>query len=142
MPNKTLVTVEAAVEAPIATAWDCWTKPEHIMQWNNASDDWHTPSATIDLQEGGTFTSRMEAKDGSVGFDFRGTFTKVEPEKKLEYTMEDGRTVSIIFEEKQGTTHIAETFVAEDENPVEMQREGWQAILNNFKKYTASQAKS
>jgi uncharacterized protein YndB with AHSA1/START domain len=108
------------------------------MQWNNASDDWHTPSATSDLKEGGKFTSRMEAKDGSFGFDFGGTFTKVVPQKNLEYVIGDGRKVSVKFEEQDGKILITETFEAEGQNPIEMQQQGWQAILDNFKKYTES----
>lgn len=105
------------------------------MQWNNASDDWHTPSATMDLREGGTFTARMEAKDKSFGFDFGGTFTKVVQQKTIEYTMGDGRKVSVNFKEQDGSTHVVETFDAESENSIEMQQQGWQAILNNFKKH-------
>ncbi len=108
------------------------------MKWNSASDDWHTPRAESDLHEGGTFSSRMEAKDGSTGFDFGGTYTKVVPNKQLAYVMSDGRKVSIDFVEQDGKTHITETFDAETENPIDMQRDGWQSILNNFKKYTES----
>lgn len=139
MSEKTLVTIETTVDAPVQKVWDAWTEPEHIMQWNAASDDWHTPSATNDLREGGTFTSRMEAKDGSMGFDFGGTYTKVIEHKQIDYTMSDGRTVSVMFDEHDGHTHITETFVAETENSVEMQRAGWQSILDNFKKYTEAQ---
>lgn len=141
MPNTTPITVQTTVNAPLAATWDMWTAPKHIMQWNSASPDWHTPSATSDLREGGIFSCRMEAKDGSVGFDFGGTFTKVIPEKTLAYTMSDGRTVSVTFEEKDGAVHITETFDAETENPVEMQREGWQSILDNFKKYAEAHSK-
>lgn len=135
MSKKTRITVETTVQTSADTIWNYWTKPEHIMQWNSASDDWHTPRATVDLKEGGTFSIRMEAKDGSAGFDFNGTFTKVIPQKQIEYTMEDGRTVSIQFEDCNGSTHIKETFEAEEENPTEMQRQGWQAILDHFKTY-------
>jgi uncharacterized protein YndB with AHSA1/START domain len=136
MAAKTPIIVDVTVEAPVEKVWECWTEPKHIMQWNTASDDWHTPRATTDLKEGGTFTARMEAKDGSTGFDFQGTFKKVVPHKKLEYVMEDGRMVSITFEGQGVKTRLTETFDAEGENPVEMQRQGWQSILNNFKKYT------
>ncbi|MDB4978131.1 MAG: polyketide cyclase [Candidatus Peribacteria bacterium] len=133
MSDPTLITVEVVVHAPVAKVWQHWTEPEHIMKWNNASDDWHTPSATNDLREGGTFNCRMEAKDGSMGFDFGGTYTKVVPHKQIEYTIGDGRKVAVSFEEKGEETHVVENFEAETMNSVEMQRGGWQAILNNFK---------
>lgn len=139
MAEKNIITVQTTVDAPLETVWSCWTQPEHIMQWNNASDDWHTPRATMDLREGGAFVSRMEAKDGSAGFDFNGVFTKVVPHRQIDYTIEGGRTVSITFEEKNGAVLVTETFEAEDENPVEMQRAGWQSILDNFKKHAESQ---
>lgn len=139
MPKKSRITVETTVQAPIGTVWDCWVQPEHIVQWNAASPDWHTPRATMDLRDGGEFTCRMEAKDGSAGFDFRGTFTSVVPGKKIAYTIEDGRTVSVIFEDLGGKTRVTETFEAENENPVEMQQQGWQAILDNFKKHAEAQ---
>ncbi len=138
MTNLTPITVETTVDAPIEIVWDCWTEPEHIMQWNSASDDWHTPKATNDLREGGTFTSRMEARDGSVGFDFGGTYTKVEEFAEIAYSMSDGRKVNIAFDGHDGHTHITETFDPETENPLEMQRAGWQAIMDNFKKYVES----
>lgn len=137
----TKVTVETTINAPAAKVWDCWNKPEHVTKWNAASPDWHCPSATSDLREGGMFTARMEAKDGSMGFDFGGTYTKVVPAKALSYTMGDGRMVDVTFEEKAGKTRIMETFDAETQNPVEMQRQGWQSILNNFKAYAESVAK-
>lgn len=135
MPNAPLITVETTVQAPVEKAWHCWTTPECIMQWNAASDDWHTPRSTVDLREGGKMVSRMEARDGSAGFDFEVTFTKVVPQRLLEYAMGDERTVSVAFEDRDGATHVTETFVAETENPVEMQKQGWQAILENFKKH-------
>jgi uncharacterized protein YndB with AHSA1/START domain len=134
----TKITVETTVDAPIETVWNCWTEPDCIMQWNSASDDWHTPSATNDLREGGEFTARMEAKDGSVGFDFGGTYTQVIDQRQIDYTMDDGRTVSITFDSHGGHTHITETFDAETENSVEMQQAGWQSILDNFKKHVES----
>ena len=140
MPDTTLITVETTVSATVGKVWEFWTSPEHIMKWNNASEDWHTPSASSDLREGGTFMARMEAKDGSAGFDFGGTFTKVVPEKLLGYEMSDGRKVSVSFTEKDGVTHISETFDAEHENPEEMQRQGWQSILDNFKKHAEANA--
>lgn len=135
MTQSTRITVEADVAVPVQTAWTLWTSPAHIIRWNAASADWHTPRATMDLREGGTFSSRMEAKDGSTGFDFEGTFTAVIPQQRLAYVMDDGRTVSVEFEERDGSTHITETFDAEEENSVAMQRQGWQAILDNFKRY-------
>jgi|GEM_PF-475135 len=140
MADRSLITIETTVEASPEKVWRSWTEPEHIMKWNNASDDWHTTRSTNDVREGGMFTSRMEAKDGSAGFDFAGTYTEVTPLKSLAYTMEDGRAVSVTFEDRSGKTHISETFAAELENPLEMQRLGWLAILDNFKKYTQSLA--
>jgi uncharacterized protein YndB with AHSA1/START domain len=140
MPDKTRVTIETVVKAPVETVWECWNKPEHITKWNTAQDDWHSPRAMVDLREGGTFTARMEAKDGSAGFDFGGTYTKVAPHERIEYVMGDGRAVSVTFAEQGGETRIVETFDAESENSVEMQRGGWQSILDNFKTYAESQA--
>lgn len=133
--STTKVTVEATVNAPIEKVWQFWSGPEHITQWNFAADSWQCPSATNDLREGGNFTSRMEAKDGSFGFDFGGVYTKVEEHKAIEYAMSDGRTVQIYFYPENNTTRVVETFDAENVNDIEMQRGGWQAILNNFKKY-------
>jgi uncharacterized protein YndB with AHSA1/START domain len=130
------ITVQSVIQAPIERVWECWTEPVHITKWNQASEDWHTPRATNDLREGEKFTARMEAKDGSMGFDFGGTYTKVIPQKHIAYTMDgDGRTVTVDFEERGDSVYITETFDAENENPIDMQRDGWQAILNNFKKY-------
>ena len=134
-PAKTTITVETIINAPIEKVWECWTKPEHIVQWNNASDDWYTPTATNDLRVGGTFHARMEAKDGSVGFDFIGTYEAVQHHEYIEYALADGRNVSINFTADGDSTRIVEKFGAEDTNPVEMQQAGWQAILDNFKKH-------
>jgi uncharacterized protein YndB with AHSA1/START domain len=139
MTSPTRITVETTVNVPVEAAWNAWNDPEAIKQWCSGSPDWHTPRATVDLREGGTFSSRMEAKDGSMGFDFGGTYTKVIPHQQIEYTMEDGRKVEITFEDQGGTTHIVETFDAEGKNPVEMQRAGWQTIMDNFKTYTEAQ---
>jgi len=139
MTNSTPITVETTVHAPIATVWQCWTEPEHIIKWNNASDDWHTPSATNDLREGGSFTSRMEAKDGSFGFDFGGTYSKVIEHKEIAYAMGDSRKVRVTFDSHGDHTHITETFDPESQNSPEMQKQGWQSILDNFKKYTEAQ---
>lgn len=129
------ITVSTTISAPVRKVWDLFTKPEHIVKWNNASDDWHTTRAENDLRVGGKFGSRMEAKDGSVGFDFGGVYESVEEHSSYSYVMSDGRQVLVTFEEADGSTTVTETFDAETENPVEMQREGWQAILNNFKRY-------
>lgn len=133
--NKTSITVEAKVNAAIEKVWKLWTMPEHITKWNNASDDWHTTKAENDLRPGGKFTSRMEAKDKSVGFDFGGTYDQVVPNKHISYTLEDDRKVKIDFISNGNETKVVETFEAETENKVELQKSGWQAILNNFKKY-------
>lgn len=133
--QKPQITVETSIAAPVELVWRLWTSPEHIVNWNNASDDWHTPSAENDLSVGGRFTSTMAARDGSVSFDFGGTYTAVEDLKYLAYTIDDERNVSISFEETDGYTHVKETFEAEGTHPVEMQQAGWQAILDNFKRY-------
>jgi uncharacterized protein YndB with AHSA1/START domain len=135
---KKKITVSASVKAPINTVWRHWTTPEDIIQWNNASDDWHTPTATNDLKTGGKFFYRMEAKDGSSGFDFSGVYDKIKAHESISYTMDDGRKVVINFTGNGAETRIMETFEAENQNPIELQRDGWQAILNNFKKYTES----
>ena len=136
--QRTQVTIDTTINANVETVWQCWTSPEHITQWNNASDDWHTPRATNDLRVGGKFNSRMEAKDGSEGFDFEGVYTQVELHHFFAYEMSDGRKVSVTFDGHGDHTHVTETFDAEDTNPVEMQRQGWQAILDNFRKYVES----
>ncbi len=138
MADTKLITVTTLVNASPHHAWDFWTKPEHIVQWNHASADWHTKHASVELKQGGKFLSRMEAKDGSVGFDFVGTFTKIVRGELLEYVLEDNRKVSVRFAEQDGAVIVTETFETETKNPVEMQRDGWQAILNNFKKYAES----
>ena len=132
---KTKISVEVTVNVPIYQVWDMWTSPEHIIKWNNASDDWHTPFAENDLQKGGKFKSRMEAKDKSFGFDFEGIYDEVKINQLIEYTIADGRKVRIVFTDLGDETKIVETFEAEEENSIDLQREGWQSILNNFKKY-------
>jgi uncharacterized protein YndB with AHSA1/START domain len=132
------ITVTADVAAPIEKVWKTWTEPEHIKQWCAASDDWHVPTATNDARTGGKFMTRMEAKDGSFGFDFEGVYSDVENHKRIAYDMADGRKVSIVFESNGEHTKITETFDPESQNPLEMQRGGWQAILDNFKKHTES----
>ena len=133
-----LITIHTTIDAPVAVVWKKWTHPEDIMRWNNASPDWHTPRAENDLRPGGTFLSRMEAKDGSMGFDFGGTYTRVVKHERIDYTIADGRTVSIVFTPENGKTRVTETFEAERVNDPELQRGGWQAILDNFRKYAES----
>jgi uncharacterized protein YndB with AHSA1/START domain len=130
------ITVSATVNVPVEKAWQVWNEPQHITQWATASPEWHTPRAENDLRTGGSFANRMEAKDGSFGFDFGGTYDEVDEHKTIRYTMGDGRKVSIGFEGNGNQTTITETFDLESQNPVEMQQQGWQAIMDNFKKYT------
>jgi len=134
------ITIEATVKAPLVTVWESWTTPADIMAWNAASDDWHTTASTVDLREGGAFSSRMEAKDGSFGFDFHGTYTRVEPMTLIEAMMLDDRALLVEFSQVDGGVLVRETFDAEDQNPIEMQRAGWQAILDNFKRHTEAKA--
>lgn len=129
------ITVETVVKAKLSKVWDAWNNPADIKQWNAASDDWHTPRSTVDLREGGKFLSRMEARDGSEGFDFEGTYTRIVPHKTIEYRMSDGREVTIEFAERPGGVLVKETFDAETENSPELQRQGWQAILDNFARH-------
>lgn len=133
---KTFITVTATVNAPVEKVWNTWSTPEHIMKWSNASPDWHTPKAENDLRTGGQFSSRMEAKDGSFGFDFGGVYDEVIEHQLIAYTIGDGRTVKITFTSNGNQTTITETFEAESTNPADMQKGGWQAILDNFKAYT------
>jgi uncharacterized protein YndB with AHSA1/START domain len=134
--GKKIITVENTIHAPVAKVWEYWTKPEHITKWNNASDDWHTPRAENDLRPGGSFVSRMEAKDGSMGFDFGGVYDAVRTHEYIEYTIGDGRKVKIAFSTQGNKTNVVESFEAETINSLELQKGGWQAILDNFKKYT------
>lgn len=133
--TKTNITVEATVNATIEKVWEMWNNPKHITQWCAASDDWHAPFAENNFVVGGKSKTRMEAKDGSFGFDFGWTYTKIKGLQAIEYTMDDERKASVKFETKGDGVQITQTFEAEDTNPIEMQRGGWQAILNNFKKY-------
>lgn len=133
-----MITVSTIVQVPIEKAWEIWTTPQHITKWNHASDDWHTPHAEVDLQTGGHFLSRMESKDGAHGFDFRGMFTEVIPHEKIAYVMEDGREVSISFSSGETGTTVTESFTPENENTIELQQQGWQAIIDNYKKYAES----
>ncbi len=126
------------VDAPIEKAWEAYTDPKHIVKWNHASDDWQCPHAENDLRVGGRFSSRMESKNGDEGFDFGGTYTEVEPKKAIAFTMSEGKTVRaarVEFEEVFESTSVKVSFDPENQNPIKMQREGWQSILNNFKDY-------
>ena len=131
------ITVETNVAAPIETVWEAYTTPEDIKQWNAASDDWHTTAASVDLREGGTFSSRMEAKDGSMGFDFAGTYTKIIKHKLIEYSF-GGRTAQVVFTPEPTGVGVRVTFDSDTTHSTEQQRDGWQAILNNFARYTES----
>jgi uncharacterized protein YndB with AHSA1/START domain len=134
--NTTSITIETTVHAPIEKVWAYWTDPQHVKRWNNASDDWHTTRAENDLQVGGSFSFRMEAKDGSFGFDFGGVYDSVKPNEYIQYTLGDGRKVKTNFITQPNAIKVVESFEAETTNSIEMQRAGWQAILDNFKKYT------
>jgi uncharacterized protein YndB with AHSA1/START domain len=129
------ITVETLVRANLQSVWETWNNPDDIKQWNAASDDWHTSRSTVDLREGGKFSSRMEARDGSEGFDFEGSYTRVVPQRLIEYRMTDGREVKVQFSEIAEGVLVRETFEAETENDPEVQRKGWQAILNNFARH-------
>lgn len=132
------ITVESLINAPVATVWKAYNTPDDILHWNAASPDWHTTKSTVDLRVGGEFSSRMEAKDGSFGFDFAGTYTKVIPHEVIEYAFGD-RTCLVEFLAAQSGVTVRVSFDPETQNPVEMQRQGWQAILSNFKTYVESQ---
>ena len=136
METKTAITVESTIDAPIEKVWSFWAEPQHIMQWCNASDEWHAPYAENDLRKDGKFKTTMAAKDGSMSFDFEGVYTNVQPNSAIAYAMSDGREVKILFSAVGTQTRVVETFDPEGQNPIEMQRAGWQAILDNFKKYT------
>ncbi len=138
MTQLTKITVEATADAPVAKVWKAWNTPSDIIQWNTPDPSWHTPSSENDLRVGGKFKNRMEAKDGSFGFDFEGIYDTVEPHQEITYTMGDGRQATTVFIEQDGKTHIATTFDPETENEPEFQKQGWQSILNNFIKYVES----
>lgn len=130
--------VQTTISEGINKVWDYYTNPEHIMKWNFASDDWYCPYASNDLRVGGKYSVRMEAKDGSFGFDFEAVYDEVDPNKQIDYTMPDGRRAKVTFYELNHRTTVKVNFDPETENSVEIQRGGWQAILDNFKKYTES----
>lgn len=135
MTNERIV-IDAKISANVSKVWDYYNTPERITQWNQASPDWCCPSAEIDLRVGGKMKSRMEAKDRSFGFDFEATYDEINEGKNIAYTIADGRKVNIIFEDLGDETNVTVDFEAEGENPIEMQRDGWQAILDSFKSYT------
>lgn len=134
--EKKVITINATVNAPVEKVWECWTTPEHIMQWNQASPDWHCPASSVDLKVGGKFSSTMAAKDGSFSFDFWGTYNDILENELVMATLGDGRMWKTTFASNGDVTEVVESFEAESQNPVEMQQAGWQAILNSFKQYT------
>jgi uncharacterized protein YndB with AHSA1/START domain len=136
MEQSNVITIEAVINASPAQVWEYWTSPKHIVNWNFAHESWCAPAAAIDLTVGGKFNYRMEACDGSAGFDFEGIFDEVIENQKLAYTLLDDRKVEIIFSVMGNQTKIMESFEAENVNPIDMQRFGWQSILDNFKNYT------
>jgi uncharacterized protein YndB with AHSA1/START domain len=136
--NKNPITVEVVVQAPMSKVWAYWNQPEHIMQWAFASDDWEAPAAENDLRTGGKFSTTMAAKDKSQSFDLIGSYTAVKEEELIEYDMADGRHVKVVFSQVEEGVKITETFDPENENAEELQKNGWQAILNNFKKHVES----
>ena len=133
--GRNFITVQTTVNVSLETAWDAWTRPDAIIHWNFASDEWHAPSARNDLRNGGVFSWRMEAKDGSMGFDFSGVYDQVVLHTSIGITLDDGRKVTLEFSSNGSETTLVEIFEAETENPLELQQLGWQAILNNYKKY-------
>lgn len=134
-----IITVETEIEVPIENVWECWTNPKHITNWNFANNEWYCPFAKNDLKPGGEFLWRMEAKDGSVGFDFTGTYEQIEDRKSISYKMTDGRKVEINFLSKHNIVKMTESFEAEGTHTDEQQRLGWQAILENFKIYVEAE---
>ncbi|TGK06490.1 activator of HSP90 ATPase [Leptospira fletcheri] len=134
--NSKQIIVQSAIAAEIQKVWDYYTDPKHITKWNFASDDWQCPWAKNDMRPGGKYSARMEAKDGSFGFEFEATYDAITPQKNFSYTMADGRKAIVNFENKDHKTLVTVSFDPETENPVEMQKGGWQAILDNFRKYT------
>lgn len=139
--NMTKITVDALIYADIGCVWKFYTQPEHITKWNFASEDWHCPKVQNDLKPGGIYIARMEAKDGSFGFDFKAVYDEILPLKKIIYTMEDDRKVITTFENLENQTKITTLFDAENQNTIDIQKKGWQAILNNFKRYVEDHKK-
>ncbi|MEC3881636.1 SRPBCC family protein [Parapedobacter sp. 10938] len=138
MARATRITVEATADAPVAKVWEAWNTPADITQWNTPDPSWHSPTSENDLRVGGRFKNRMEAKDGSFGFDFEGVYDRVDEHAAIAYTMPDGRKATTLFAARDGKTDITTTFDAETENDPEFQKQGWQAILDNFVKYVES----
>lgn len=138
MTSQNVITVDTRIKAGIEKVWECWTQPDHITKWNFASEDWCCPRAQNQLRIGGLLTSRMEARDGSMGFDFTGIYTQIDPNSLIEFQIEDGRVVTIQFDGQDDKTILTETFEAENSNPLEMQKAGWQSILDNFRKHVES----
>jgi uncharacterized protein YndB with AHSA1/START domain len=134
--EKTKIVVQTTIKAEIEKVWEFWTSPEHITKWNAANDEWHTPHAENDMRVGGKFLSRMESKDGSMGFDFEGVYETVKPRELIEYILGDSRKVKIEFISSENVTKVIETFETESVYSIELQQAGWQAILDNFKKYS------
>ncbi|WP_159639817.1 SRPBCC family protein [Erysipelothrix anatis] len=130
------ISITTRVNQPIDLVWEVWNDPQHIKKWNQASEDWHTVHASNNLTVGGQLLSRMEAKDGSMGFDFGGTYTAVEPLSRIDYVLDDGREVSVVFSENYDSTTVTQTFDPEATNPIAFQQAGWQAILDSFAHYT------
>lgn len=138
MTEQKTITVEATINAPVEKVWQAWNSPADIVKWNTPDPSWHCPSSENDLRVDGTFKNRMEAKDGSFGFDFEGTYNKVDLNREITYTMPDGRKVGTLFAEKDGKTIVTTTFDPETQNAPEFQKQGWQAILDNFVQYVES----
>ena len=139
MDTAKIITVETTVDAPVEKVWKYWSEPQHITKWNQASDDWHCPTAENDLRTGGKFSSTMAAKDGSFSFEFGGEYTEVIPGKYIAYQMGDGRKVEVVFTPEDNKTHIRESFEPENTHPADFQQKGWKLILDNFRKYTEEQ---
>ncbi len=140
--STSTITIDSTISANTEKVWNYWTEPDHITKWNFASDDWCCPSAENDMTIGGTYKARMEAKDGSFGFDFEAVYDEIIEHKKIVYTIADGRKVTTTFEKLDDLTKLTTTFETESENPIEMQRDGWQAILDNFKRYSEKNIES
>ncbi|MEJ5995148.1 SRPBCC family protein [Pedobacter sp. Du54] len=138
MTQLARITVEATINAPVEKVWKAWNTPSDIIRWNSPDPSWHTPSSENDLRTGGKFKNRMEAKDGSFGFDFEGVYNSVVLHREITYTMGDGRQATTLFTEQNGKTHVQTTFDPETQNAPEFQKQGWQAILNSFAKYVES----
>ena len=132
------ITIETEVDGPISEVWSAWITPSDITCWNFASDDWCCPTAELELKPGGKFSYRMEAKDGSTGFNFEGEFKSIEEREKIEFYLSDRRVVEVVFQESENGVLVRETFETEDLHTAEQQRDGWQSILNNFKRHVES----